>query len=201
MIGARLLIALSATLALSVAAPARAQTVDICHATGSPNNPYQQISVSGQQLDIHSGHDDDIIPAPDGGCPAQLPTATPTATPAPGAASPAPPSGQLNPSPEATPIYGVPRPDGIEEVPLAPLSDDDELIPRERVDDRPRGDEAPSGAAEGEPVPVSATFPQTVRGTTAGSLANTGGEPFALALLGLSLLLSGLGVRLRLDGR
>jgi hypothetical protein len=43
--------------------------ITICHATASEKNPYNEISVSVNGLNGHDAHDDDIIPAPDGGCP------------------------------------------------------------------------------------------------------------------------------------
>ena len=52
--------------------------ITICHATSSATNPYVEISVSqhaanGNKLSDHSAHEDDIIPAPSGGCPAAVP--------------------------------------------------------------------------------------------------------------------------------
>lgn len=49
--------------------PARNQyTTTICHRTGSPRNPWVEITVSDNALPAHSAHGD-IIPAPAGGCP------------------------------------------------------------------------------------------------------------------------------------
>jgi hypothetical protein len=51
--------------------------VTLCHATHSATNPYETITVDNQgQLDGHSHHSGDIIPAPESGCP--LPTPSPT---------------------------------------------------------------------------------------------------------------------------
>ncbi len=56
--------------------PAKAETGDgavtlsVCHATGDAANPYDQLTVSGDELTAHLGHPDDIMPAPAGGCPA-----------------------------------------------------------------------------------------------------------------------------------
>jgi hypothetical protein len=52
--------------------------ITICHATSSATNPYVEISVSnnganGGKLNDHTSHEDDIIPAPAGGCPATIP--------------------------------------------------------------------------------------------------------------------------------
>jgi hypothetical protein len=43
----------------------------ICHATGSETNPYVTITISNNALPAHDRHqnDEDIIPAPTGGCP------------------------------------------------------------------------------------------------------------------------------------
>ena len=54
------------------------QKVTICHATGSATNPYVEITVNtnaanGEKLNDHTHHDDDIIPAPAGGCPTNVP--------------------------------------------------------------------------------------------------------------------------------
>jgi len=43
--------------------------ITICHATSSETNPYNEISVRVIGLNGHETHDDDIIPAPVGGCP------------------------------------------------------------------------------------------------------------------------------------
>ncbi len=43
--------------------------ITICHATGSQTNPYNEITVSVNGLNGHDGHEGDIIPAPEGGCP------------------------------------------------------------------------------------------------------------------------------------
>ena len=46
--------------------------VNICHATGSENNPYNEITVSVNGLNGHVNHEGDIIPAPETGCPTTL---------------------------------------------------------------------------------------------------------------------------------
>jgi hypothetical protein len=51
--------------------------ITICHATNSESNPYNEITVSVNGLNGHGGHEGDIIPMPDGGCPAN-PAATNT---------------------------------------------------------------------------------------------------------------------------
>lgn len=46
--------------------------IDICHATSSETNPYNEISIDRNGLNGHDKHEDDLIPAPDGGCPSSL---------------------------------------------------------------------------------------------------------------------------------
>lgn len=46
--------------------------ITICHKTGSAKNPYVEITVSDDATaDGHASHEGDIIPAPEGGCPAE----------------------------------------------------------------------------------------------------------------------------------
>ena len=46
--------------------------VTICHKTGIAKNPYVEITVSNNATaDGHATHEGDIIPAPEGGCPAE----------------------------------------------------------------------------------------------------------------------------------
>jgi len=47
--------------------------ITICHATGSKNNPFVEITISINGLNGHGTHADDIIPAPAGGCPTTKP--------------------------------------------------------------------------------------------------------------------------------
>ena len=58
------------------------QPVTLCHHTHSNTNPYVEITVDNQgQLNGHTHHQGDIIPAPAGGCPGKTtPTPTPTLT-------------------------------------------------------------------------------------------------------------------------
>jgi Tol biopolymer transport system component len=52
--------------------------VTICHYTGSKTHPYQQITIDKQgELEGHSKHPNDIIPAPPGGCPTDEPPTPP----------------------------------------------------------------------------------------------------------------------------
>jgi len=45
-------------------------TLTVCHATGDPANPYEEITVTSAELNQHRGHPNDINPVPNGGCPA-----------------------------------------------------------------------------------------------------------------------------------
>ena len=48
----------------------RSDKVTICHQTGSTKKPYVEITVSSAAtVDGHATHENDIIPAPEGGCP------------------------------------------------------------------------------------------------------------------------------------
>ncbi len=51
--------------------------IAICHVTGSETNPYNEITVSVNGLNGHGKHEGDIIPVPEGGCPANLVVSTP----------------------------------------------------------------------------------------------------------------------------
>jgi hypothetical protein len=44
--------------------------ITICHATSSETNPYNEISISVNGLNGHAKHEGDLIPTPEGGCPA-----------------------------------------------------------------------------------------------------------------------------------
>ena len=46
--------------------------ITICHATGIETTPYEEITVTVNGLDGHVAHEDDIVPAPVGGCPTVL---------------------------------------------------------------------------------------------------------------------------------
>jgi hypothetical protein len=51
--------------------------VTLCHATGSLSNPFETITVDNQgQLNGHTHHDGDIIPAPENGCPGPVDVCT-----------------------------------------------------------------------------------------------------------------------------
>jgi hypothetical protein len=45
------------------------EKITICHATNSKRNPYIRITISLSALSGHEKHENDIIPAPDRGCP------------------------------------------------------------------------------------------------------------------------------------
>ena len=46
--------------------------ITICHATRNETNPYNEIKVSVNGLNGHGGHQGDIFPMPEGGCPTSL---------------------------------------------------------------------------------------------------------------------------------
>ena len=82
-------LALTFGLAISTADLAQAksnkagyQPVTLCHHTHSNTNPYVTITVDNQgQLNGHTHHGGDIVPAPANGCPGKTkPTPTPTPT-------------------------------------------------------------------------------------------------------------------------
>jgi len=54
--------------------------ITICHATGSANNPFNEITIDFNGLRGHSDHQSDIIPAPENGCAPVTITPTVTAT-------------------------------------------------------------------------------------------------------------------------
>lgn len=55
--------------------------ITICHRTSSESHPYVEITVDNHgQINGHSHHRGDIIPAPSSGCPKHTPTPTPTPT-------------------------------------------------------------------------------------------------------------------------
>ncbi len=73
--------------------------ITICHATGSATNPFEEITIDFNGLHGHSNHKDDIIPAPESGCPSVTGTpgtititptltGTPTMTTTPGTTTP-----------------------------------------------------------------------------------------------------------------
>lgn len=47
------------------------EAIVICHATGDAANPYEELTLTLDELSEHSKHPDDIIPAPAEGCPSE----------------------------------------------------------------------------------------------------------------------------------
>jgi hypothetical protein len=68
------LAAVTQILALLIAACAAVGTpANVCHATGDPANPYEEITIdSPELLNEHRVHAEDIFPVPVGGCPTSL---------------------------------------------------------------------------------------------------------------------------------
>lgn len=169
-------LALPAALLMVLAAPsgAAAQVMTICHATGDPNTPYQQIDLQPADTIGHLTHEHDLVPAPPGGCPAQL-VPEPTAEPDP----------QADIVPTATPAPAAPAPRrrGTRRRRQA------RRTPRQDQASAPAGSTAPATPAAG---PLSATA--VLEGQT---LPMTGQDIPAVALMGLGFLLAGAGLRLR----
>ena len=46
--------------------------VNACHATGDPENPYEEIVINNTNLQEHLAHPNDLYPVPEGGCPTSL---------------------------------------------------------------------------------------------------------------------------------
>lgn len=74
--------------------------ISICHATSSASNPYNEITIDFNGLHGHSGHKNDIIPAPVDGCPSVMTTPTITMTPT------ITQTPTITPTPDATIISG-----------------------------------------------------------------------------------------------
>ena len=49
------------------------QQVTVCHATGDPANPYQEVTVTKAQLNDYMGQSNNIYPVPASGCPTSPP--------------------------------------------------------------------------------------------------------------------------------
>ena len=43
--------------------------VNACHATGDPANPYQEVTITSENIQEHLAHPNDFYPVPVGGCP------------------------------------------------------------------------------------------------------------------------------------
>src|SRR6266508_6504058 len=71
-----MILAFVAAATLSTAGASVQATTTICHRTASKTTPYVRLRVSGNVLRTHGKHAADIIPAPAGGCPKTLLTAT-----------------------------------------------------------------------------------------------------------------------------
>jgi hypothetical protein len=62
----------TSTTVVRTATTVAVRRITICHATGRTSNPYVSITVDASSLGGHDDHEDDIIPAPAGGCPETL---------------------------------------------------------------------------------------------------------------------------------
>ncbi len=136
--------------------------ITICHATHSTTNPYNEITVdvASVQYEGHLGHESDLIPAPEGGCPEPPePTTTTSTTVLPTTPTTVPPVEPTTTTTAPTPTTTVVEPS------LTTSSHPDEISP-------------PNAA----PVPVSEKLP--VSGSTVAPLIAA-----ALILLVLGFLL------------
>ncbi len=164
---------LAAVLLALCAAPAAANaqaTTTICHATGDPAAPYQQIDVPQDETVDHLQHGEDIVPAPPEGCPAQV----------------------VPDEPDEEPAYPLPTPTA---------TPPDRIPPQERPQRpgrRPRERAQPAPQSQAEPSINSGGLTATASVDEGEDLPLTGAEVPAVALMGLSFLLVGAGLRLRL---
>jgi hypothetical protein len=70
------LVVLAGAALTTASARTDAKKTTICHRTTSKKGPYVKLRVSGKALAAHAKHAADIIPAPSGGCPRTVLTAT-----------------------------------------------------------------------------------------------------------------------------
>ena len=170
----RLLLTLPIAFLLAAPATARGQATTICHATGDPNTPYQQIELSPEDSVGHLQHDDDIVPAPAEGCPAQLVV------------------DEIDPAVPLPTVTAAPQPDVVP----APAR------PRPERRRRPRQaapQPAPPAAGSAPTVSAGNLGPTATVGSD--SLPITGAEVPGIALMGLGFLMAGAGLRLRVQSR
>ena len=156
----------------------RAQAkVTICHATGSDSNPYVKITIAEPAVEAHRRHQDgeDIIPAPEGDCPA------------PAAAAAAAGSAKGAPAPAASgSVRGAQAAAALLPAPAAAL-----VAP-------PKGGVL-GATAEGGAGPDAAVAGDTARRETgadvSASLPFTGLDTWLLVVLGLGAILAGVAMR------
>jgi hypothetical protein len=159
------------------------QKETICHATGSETNPYVEITISVRAIKAHDRHqnDEDIIPAPAGGCPGQQAAANPE-SPGSNAAevltalgAPLPP---LAPSPTAA------------ETPAGGVADESASAGPRVLGAQEQGGTEPAAAAE-----PTAAADEPDEEESSGSLPFTGLELLILGAIGVALLLAGIAGR------
>ena len=159
--------------------------VTICHATGSEKNPYVELTVDAEGLNGHGDHEDDIIPAPPGGCPEPTPSPTPspttpgpTPTPTP---SPTTPEPTPTPTPSTTTPEPTPSPTTPEPTP-SPTTPEPSPSQSSQLPSHSTAPTAPTAPTEQPAPPITPTpTPEPCVGTTAGRTA-TGFVKFKFAI-------------------
>jgi hypothetical protein len=157
------------------------QKVTLCHATGSDTNPYVEITVSVRAVKAHDRHqnDEDIIPAPAGGCPTGASQESPAAK-----------------AEEVLTALGAPL------VPTTTPSSETTAAPTGGVADETASSEPRVLGAEGQggTEPAAAAEPtagadESDEEESGGSLPFTGLELLIIGAIGVALLLAGIAGR------
>jgi hypothetical protein len=154
----------------------------LCHATGSATNPYVTITVSNNAVPAHDRHqnDEDIIPAPAGGCPGaaqSLAPGTPGTTP-----RGTTPGGTVPPGHAAAGAFAAPA--------APPATAETVLAPESAVLGETETGEAPGAVAKEAENRVAGAAQ-----SSGGGLPFTGLDLGLVALAGLALLLAGVAGR------
>ena len=169
-------------LALAVTPSSAQAQAAICHATGSPAQPFVAMNLAADDLFDHLDHADDLIPAPAGGCPA-VDVPDPAATD-----DPEEPQGA---GPGSTPdVIPTPTAPTVTATATATAT----ATPVQAADGAPEADDG--GAVLGQ-----GGRDATTRAGAAAALNRlplTGSETWLIGLAGFGLLLAGLGLSLQL---
>lgn len=158
----------------------------LCHATGDAANPFVLVNASPAELIAHLDHEDDLIPAPPGGCPRALDEAgnpAPSVTPGP----------TVEPTPSATAAPGYVLPGTVDD-------EQNDVIPAPPLAATP----APSSTPAPTPAPIAQVSPAVAAAGPGPSLLSglpmTGDATALVAAMGLGFLLTGAGLRLLRPG-